>query len=67
MSPKPIEAARDADLRHSLAAMQRAARRAREWAMLTGTGLTTRPLEAPRTSPVDHAESPAPSEPEPRR
>ena len=37
MNKEPIETARDADLRHSHAAMQRAAMRAREVARKTGT------------------------------
>ncbi|MFO1375954.1 MAG: hypothetical protein U1F14_02990 [Steroidobacteraceae bacterium] len=39
MNKRPIEEARDPDLRNSMAAMQRAARRAREIAALTGTSL----------------------------
>jgi len=39
MNPKPIEQAKDPDVRASLAAMQRAARRAREVAARTGTRL----------------------------
>ena len=39
MNPLPIEQARDADLRASLAALQRAGRRARELAQSTGTAL----------------------------
>jgi len=39
MNPKPIEQAKDPDLRASLAAMQPAARRAREVAARTGTRL----------------------------
>ncbi len=39
MNRQPIEAARDADLRHSLRAMQRAAQRARELAIRTGTAI----------------------------
>lgn len=37
MNERPIEAAHDPDLRHSLRAMQRAAQRAREIAARTGT------------------------------
>ncbi|WP_085315500.1 hypothetical protein [Derxia lacustris] len=37
MNPQPIETAHDADLRLSMVAMQRAARRARELAAQTGT------------------------------
>ena len=37
MSKQPIENAQDADLRLSVAAMQRAAQRARELAVKTGT------------------------------
>lgn len=37
MNPKSIEQARDADLRLSRAALQRAAQRAREVALRTGT------------------------------
>lgn len=39
MNKQPIEQAQDADLRLSVAAMQRAARRARELARRTGTYL----------------------------
>ena len=39
MNPLPIEQAQDADLRASLPALQRAARRAREMAQATGTTL----------------------------
>lgn len=39
MNDAPIESARDADLRLSLPALQRAARRARELAARTGTAL----------------------------
>lgn len=39
MNPKPIEQARDADLRLSFVALQRAARRAREIAEQTGTAI----------------------------
>ena len=39
MNKQPIEQAQDADLRLSVAAMQRAARRARELARMTGTYL----------------------------
>ena len=39
MNKQPIETARDADLRLSLQAMQRAARRARELAAQTGTAI----------------------------
>ena len=39
MNMKPIESARDADLRSSQPAMQRAARRARELAARTGTAI----------------------------
>lgn len=39
MNEKPIETARDADLRLSPQAMQRAARRARELAARTGTAI----------------------------
>jgi hypothetical protein len=39
MNPKPIEQARDPDLRHSAAALRRAALRARELAQRTGTAL----------------------------
>ncbi|MFN7573331.1 MAG: hypothetical protein ACK5TK_18130 [Betaproteobacteria bacterium] len=39
MNPKPIEQARDPDLRHSAAALRRAALRAREVAQRTGTAL----------------------------
>lgn len=39
MNKRPIEQARDADLRSSMAAMQRAAKRARELAKQTGTAI----------------------------
>ncbi len=39
MNKRPIETARDADLRSSLAAMQRAAQRARDVARATGTAI----------------------------
>lgn len=39
MNPQPIAAARDADLRHSMVAIHRAAQRARELAAQTGTGI----------------------------
>lgn len=39
MNKQPIETARDADLRLSRQAMQRAARRARELAIQTGTAI----------------------------
>ena len=39
MSKQPIENAQDADLRLSVAAMQRAAQRARELAVKTGTAI----------------------------
>ena len=39
MTPKPIEQARDSDLRLSLVALQRAARRAHEIAEQTGTAI----------------------------
>lgn len=39
MNKRPIETARDADLRGALAAMQRAAQRAREIARRTGTAI----------------------------
>ena len=39
MNPKPIEQARDADLRLSFVALQRAAQRAREIAEQTGTAI----------------------------
>ena len=39
MNKQPIETARDADLRLSTQAMQRAARRARELAAQTGTAI----------------------------
>jgi len=39
MNPKPIEQAKDPAVRASLAAMERAARRAREVAVRTGTRL----------------------------
>ncbi|ABK43307.1 hypothetical protein Mmc1_0786 [Magnetococcus marinus MC-1] len=39
MNGKPLSEARDADLRHAQVAMERAARRARELAARTGTGV----------------------------
>lgn len=42
MNPKPIDTARDADLRLSVAAMHRAARRAWEVALQTGTAIVVR-------------------------
>jgi len=39
MNPKPIEQAKDPDLRASLAALRRAAQEAREVAVRTGTRL----------------------------
>lgn len=39
MNPKPIEQARDSDLRLSFVALQRAAQRAREIAEQTGTAI----------------------------
>lgn len=39
MNPRDISTARDPDLRGSLAAMQRAARMARQIAIQTGTGI----------------------------
>lgn len=42
MNPRPIDSARDADLRLSVPAMQRAAQRARELALQTGTAIVIR-------------------------
>lgn len=42
MNPHPVETARDADLRLSVAALQRAAQRARQIAAQTGTPLVVR-------------------------
>lgn len=39
MNPKPISQSMDADMRHSQAALERAARRAREIAAQTGTAI----------------------------
>lgn len=39
MNPQPIDTARDSDLRLSVAALHRAARRAREVAQRTGTAI----------------------------
>ncbi|MES2089110.1 MAG: hypothetical protein V4532_03875 [Pseudomonadota bacterium] len=39
MNPKPISQSMDADLRHSQAALERAAQRAREIAAQTGTAI----------------------------
>lgn len=39
MNPRPLEEAKDPDIRNSLQALQRAAQRAREIAIQTGTGI----------------------------
>jgi hypothetical protein len=39
MNPKPISQSTDADMRHTQAALERAARRAREIAAQTGTAI----------------------------
>jgi len=60
MNRQPIDDAHDPDLRHSLTAMLRAARRARELARQTGTSivisrngvLETIPMPAEAASPV---------------
>ncbi len=39
MNPKPLSEARDEDAKHMMAAMLRAAQRAREIAAQTGTGI----------------------------
>ncbi|MCH2242511.1 MAG: hypothetical protein MK041_11415 [Aquabacterium sp.] len=66
MNDKPIESARDRDLRLSLRAMQRAAQRARELAARTGTllvvsqGGTVTQLAPAQVQPVTAQEPPAP-------
>lgn len=54
MNKRPIETARDADLRLSVIALQRAARRAHELAIRTGTVLIVRdpqPAHVASTTP----------------
>lgn len=67
MNKHPIETARDADLRLSPQAMQRAARRARELAAQTGTelvvsrnGVIERIRPQPDTASLRVQETPAP-------
>lgn len=69
MNTRPIAAARDADLRLSVAAMHRAAQRARDVALQTGTAIVvsrqgvmqTITPRAPATDPAPAAhEPPAP-------
>ena len=68
MNPRPIEAALDPDLRMSAAALQRAAVRAREVALQTGTTLvvsgtgmvqTPPSVKATHQSPTEVREAPA--------
>lgn len=56
MNPRPIETATDADLRLSPVAMQRAALRARQVAMQTGTALVIS-----RNGVIETIEFPAPA------
>ena len=66
MNTQPIENARDADLRLSKTAMQRAAHRARELARQTGTGLVVfRQGVVEQISPESLRGAPAAREPEP--
>ena len=67
MNMKPIESARDPDLRSSQPAMQRAARRARELAAQTGTAIIVShngvikrilPKPAPAISTIQEAVAP---------
>ena len=66
-NPKPIEKARDADLRLSANAMQRAAQRARELAARTGTSIVVsdhgviREIEPEREQPGRGPDEPAAS------
>jgi hypothetical protein len=55
MNPRPIEAARDPDLRMSAAALQRAALRAREVALQTGTTLVVSGTGMVQTPPSAQA------------
>ena len=62
MNPQPIATARDADLRLSVAAMHRAAQRARELALQTGTAIViTRQGVVQTLSPSAAAAQPAPA------
>jgi hypothetical protein len=62
MNPQPIATARDADLRLSVAAMHRAAQRARELALQTGTAIVISRQGVVQTiSPPAAASHPAPA------
>ena len=66
MNPQPIAAARDADLRLSVAAMHRAAQRARELAAQTGTAIVVSRHGVLQTScPAAVVAAPAPAVQEP--
>lgn len=61
MNPQPIDTARDVDLRLSVAAMHRAAQRARELALQTGTAIViSRQGVVQMISPPETATGPAP-------
>lgn len=60
MNTKPITTARDDDLRLSLAALRRAAQRAQDLALQTGTAIVDTRLHAVKTtSPPEAATAPA--------
>jgi hypothetical protein len=60
MNTKPITTAHDDDLRLSLAAIRRAAQRAQDLALQTGTAIVgTRQRAAQTTSPPEAATAPA--------
>lgn len=67
MSPRPLDSARNADIRASFEALQRAARRAREVARQTGTPLVigedgrVRLIDLPPDSASARAHEPAAS------
>ena len=64
MTPRPIEQARDANLRLSLVALERAALRARELAARTGTLLVvSRAGVIEKLAPAAQARTPAVQEP----
>lgn len=66
MNPQPIDTARDVDLRLSVAAMHRAAQRARELALQTGTAIViSRQGVVQMISPPETATGPAPAVQEP--
>ena len=66
MNTQPITTARDADLRLSVAAMHRAAQRAREVALQTGTAIVVSRQGVIRTiNPPAAASHPAPAAQEP--